>query len=73
MVEAPYAGPVAESYPTLGTAGRIVILGEGQADTPDDGHKAFLPDTGGAPLQVLGVLLIASGLLVRWVVGYSLR
>ena len=73
MVEATYAGPVAESYPTQGTAGRIVILGEDHADTPDDGHPAFLPDTGGAPLQVLGVLLITSGLLARLVVGYSLR
>jgi hypothetical protein len=26
MVEATYAGPVAESYPTQGIAGRIVIL-----------------------------------------------
>ncbi len=68
LVEATYAGPVAESYPTQGTAGRIIILGEDQADTP-----ALLPDTGGAPLPVLGVLLITSGLLARLVVGYSLR
>jgi hypothetical protein len=59
-VEATYAGPVAESYPTQGTAGRIVILGDDQADTP-----AVLPDTGGASLRVLGVLLIAGGLLAR--------
>jgi len=65
MVEATFAGPVAESYPTQGTAGRIVIL--------DDGDPAVLPDTGGAPLQVLGDLLIASGLLARRVAGYSLR
>ena len=62
MVEATYAGPVAESYPTQGTAGRIVILGEDQADT-----LAVLPDTGGGVLQVLVVLLIAGGLLaVCW-------
>jgi hypothetical protein len=60
IVEATYAGPVAESYPTQGTAGRIVILGEDQADTP-----AALLETGGASLPVLGVLLIAGGLLVR--------
>ena len=66
MVEATYTGPVAESYPTQGVAGRIVIL-EG-----DDG-PAVLPDTGGAPLPVLALLLIAGGLLVRRVAGYSLR
>ena len=66
MVEATYTGPVAESYPTQGVAGRIVIL-EG-----DDG-PAVLPDTGGAPLPVLAPLLIAGGLLVRRVAGYSLR
>ncbi len=66
MVEATYAGPIAESYPTQGVAGRIVILDGDGTDTP-----AVLPDTGGAPL--LGVLLIAGGLLVRRVVGYSLR
>ncbi len=66
MVEATYTGPVAESYPTQGVAGRIVIL-EG-----DDG-PAVLPDTGGAPLPVLASLLIAGGLLVRRVAGYSLR
>ena len=65
-VEATYAGPVAESYPTQGVAGRIVIL-EG-----DDG-PAVLPDTGGAALPVLAPLLIAGGLLVRRVAGYSLR
>ena len=62
-VEATYAGPVAESYPTQGTAGRIVIL--------IDYDPAILPDTGGGVLQVLVVLLITSGLLA--VVGYSLR
>ena len=66
MVEATYTGPVAESYPTQGVAGKIVIL-EG-----DDG-PAVLPDTGGAPLPVLAPLLIAGGLLVRRVAGYSLR
>jgi hypothetical protein len=66
IVEATYTGPVAESYPTQGVAGKIVIL-EG-----DDG-PAVLPDTGGAPLPVLAPLLIAGGLLVRRVADYSLR
>ena len=66
MVEATYTGPVAESYPTQGVGGRIVIL-EG-----DDG-PVVLPDTGGAALPVLAPLLIAGGLLVRRVAGYSLR
>ena len=65
IVEATYAGPVAESYPTQGTAGRIVIL--------DDDNPAVIPDTGGGVLQVLVVLLIAGGLLASLVVGYSLR
>ena len=66
-VEATYTGPVAESYPTQGVAGRIVILD--QADTP-----TVLPDTGGAPVLVLGALLIVSAaLLIRRVAGYSLR
>jgi hypothetical protein len=60
MVEATYTGPVAESYPTQGVAGRIVILGEDQSDT-----LTVLPDTGGASPLVLGALLIAGGLLVR--------
>ena len=63
-VEATYAGPVAESYPTQGIADRIVILAESRGDTP-----AALPDTGGAPALALGASLIACGLLVR----YSLR
>jgi hypothetical protein len=58
VVEATYDGPVAESYPTQGVAGRIVILDE--ADTP-----TVLPDTGGVPVLVLGVSLIAGGLLAR--------
>ncbi len=64
-VEATYTGAVAESYPTQGVAGKIVILG--------DDDLAVLPDTGGGMLQVLAVLLIAGGLLARRVVGYSLR
>jgi hypothetical protein len=68
MVEATYTGPVAESYPTQGVAGRIVILDEGRADTP-----TVLPDTGGASVLVLGVLLIAGGLVIRRLAGYSLR
>jgi hypothetical protein len=71
-VEATYAGPIAESYPTQGVAGRIFILEGGQAGNPGDG-PAVLPDTGGAPLPVLAPLLIAGGLLVRRVAGYSLR
>ena len=62
MVEATYEGPVAESYPTRGVAGRIVILDE--ADT-----LTALPDTGGASALAVGALLIACGLVVR----YSLR
>jgi hypothetical protein len=68
MVEATYAGPVAESYPTQGIAGRIVILEGNRTDTP-----AVLPDTGGVLLPVLGILLIAGGLLARWITRYSLR
>jgi Protein of unknown function (DUF3221) len=64
MVEATYAGPVGESYPTQGIADRIVILAESRGDAP-----AALPDTGGAPALALGASLIACGLLVR----YSLR
>ena len=64
MVEATYAGPAAESYPTQGVAGRIVILEGDRIDTP-----AALPDTGGAP--VLGILLIAGGLLVRGFFGMT--
>jgi hypothetical protein len=65
MVEATYEGPVAESYPTRGVAGRIVILAEGPADR---GLPA-LPDTGGASALAAGALLVACGLVVR----YSLR
>ncbi len=71
MVEATYAGPVAESYPTRGIADRIVILDGDRTDVPGAGSLTVLPNTGGAPL--LGSLLIAGGLLIRWVVGYSLR
>jgi hypothetical protein len=69
IVEATYAGPVAESYPTQGVAGRIVILEEDQTDA-----LTVLPDTGGASPLVPGVLLIGGALLVvRRVAGYSLR
>ena len=68
VVEATYSGPVAESYPTQGVADRIVILHEDQTDA-----SGVLPDTGGALALVLGALLIAGGLLVRRVAGYSLR
>ena len=65
-VEATYAGPVAESYPTQGVAARIVILEE-------DGSNALtvLPDTGGGMVLVSSVLLIGGALLVSRVAGYS--
>src|ERR671921_2927791 len=50
MVEATYSGPVAESYPTQGVAGRIVILDEDRTDDPTDDGPSVLPNTGGAPL-----------------------
>ena len=62
LVEATYSGPVAESYPTQGIAGRIVILEGGRTDDADDGGLSVLPNTGGAPLA--GVLLIGGALLV---------
>ena len=67
-VEATYAGPVAESYPTQGVAARIVILDMEQSDA-----LTVLPDTGGGMLLVSSVLLIGGVLLVRRVAGYSLR
>ena len=36
LVVATYVGPVAESYPTQGTAGSIVILEEAAGDEPAD-------------------------------------
>ncbi len=63
VVEATYSGPVAESYPTQGVAGRIVILDEDGTDNPDDGGLSVLPNTGGAPLA--GVLLIGALLALR--------
>jgi hypothetical protein len=68
LVEATYAGPVAESYPTQGVAGRIVILDRDQSDA-----LTVLPDTGGAALLVPGILLIGGALLVRLVACYSFR
>jgi hypothetical protein len=68
LVEATYAGPVAESYPTQGVAGRIVILDSEQSDA-----LTVLPDTGGGMLLVWSVFLIGGALLVRRVGGYSLR
>ena len=62
VVEATYSGPVAESYPTQGVAGRIVILQGDRTDNPDDAGLSALPDTGGTPL--VGVLLIGGALLV---------
>ncbi len=63
LVEATYSGPVAESYPTQGVAGRIVILEGGRTDDPDDGGLSVLPNTGGAPLA--GGLLIGALLALR--------
>jgi hypothetical protein len=63
VVEATYSGPVAESYPTQGVAGRIVILDEGGTDNPDDGGLSVLPNTGGVPLA--GGLLIGALLALR--------
>ena len=56
-----------------GIAGRIVILGENRIDPPDNGGLAALPDTGGASVLVFGALLIAGGLVLRRLAGYSLR
>jgi hypothetical protein len=67
-VEATYAGPVAESYPTQGVAARIVILDSEQSDA-----LTVLPDTGGGMVLASSVLLIGGALLVRRVGGYSLR
>ena len=67
-VEATYAGPVAESYPTQGIAARMVILDREQSDA-----LTILPDTGGGMLLVSSVLLIGGALLVRRVAGHSLR
>jgi Protein of unknown function (DUF3221) len=69
VVEATYSGPVAESYPTQGVAGRIVILEAGRTDDPDDGGLSVLPNTGGAPLA--GVLLIGGALLALRVARFS--
>jgi hypothetical protein len=63
VVEATYSGPVAESYPTQGVAGRIVILDEGGTDNPGDGGLSVLPNTGGVPLA--GGLLIGALLVLR--------
>jgi LPXTG-motif cell wall-anchored protein len=62
MVEATYTGPVAESYPTQGVAGRIVILQGERTDDPDGAGPSVLPNTGGAP--PVGVVLIGGALLV---------
>ena len=67
-VDATYARPVAESYPTQGVAARIVILDSEQSDA-----LTVLPDTGGGMVLVSSVLLIGGALLVRREGGYSLR
>ena len=63
VVEATYSGPVAESYPTQGVAGRIVILDQDGTGKPDGGGVAALPNTGGSVLAVLVALLIVGALL----------
>ncbi len=65
MVEATYAGPVAESYPTQGIAGRIVILDGNGTGNQSDGGLAVLPNTGGSALAILVALLIGGVLLAR--------
>jgi len=46
LVVATYAGPVLESFPTQGTAGSIVILGEGYEGgfVDDDEVRCLLPE-----------------------------
>ena len=73
VVEATYTGPIAESYPTQGVAGRIVILDEGGTDDRSNGGLAVLPNTGGPALVVLVALLICGALLVRRVARHSSR
>ena len=63
VVEATYSGPVAESYPTRGIAGRIVLLDEDGAGNKSGGGPAVLPDTGGPALA--GILLLVGALLAR--------
>ena len=63
VVEATYSGPVAESYPTQGVAGRIVILDQDGTGKADGGGVAALPNTGGSVLAVLVALLIVGALL----------
>ena len=64
VVEATYSGPVAESYPTQGIAGRIVLLDEDGTTNQSGGGLAVLPDTGGPALAALVALLICGALLV---------
>ena len=64
VVEATYSGPVAESYPTQGIAGRIVLLDEDGTGNKSGRGLAVLPDTGGPALAVLAALLIACALLI---------
>jgi hypothetical protein len=63
VVEATYSGPVAESYPTQGTAGRIVLLDEDGTGNKSGRGRTVLPDTGGPAL--VGVLLLVGALLAR--------
>ncbi len=72
VVEATYSGPVAESYPAQGIAGRIVLLDEDGTGNKSDGGLAVLPDTGGPALAVTIILLIVGALVARRV-AHSLR
>jgi hypothetical protein len=73
LVEALYAGPVAESYPTQGLAGNIVILDDSQSAPPGDIGPSVLPDTGGVRLPVIAVVLLISGVPVYLLAGLSRR
>jgi len=44
QVIATYVGPVAESYPSQGTAGSIIILEEPRRDEPEDELLCLLPE-----------------------------
>ncbi len=59
LVEATYTGPVAESYPTQGTAGSIVILEELPVGEPTDILLCLIPE--GCDIDGDGVPDLAAG------------
>ncbi len=66
LVEATFAGPVAESYPVQTTAGSITIIedpNEPAVPPPSGGGVDVLPDTGGAAPPAPGILLAGGCLL----------